>query len=320
MQPAVSIVLPAFNRLEYLRPAVESVFAQTYSNWELLIADDGSDAETADYLLTISAAAQVRVLRLQHTGNPAFVRNMALRAARGIYVAFLDSDDLWAPDKLRIQLGVHAAQPQRRWSYTALRRINAAGASLETSDGHKRTLYEGAIFEQLLKLDVAVATPSVIVEKRLLDQAGGFDEDLRFFEDYDLWLRLSLLSEVSAVDQPLTMVRNHRQHYSANRAGVYEARFQLLNKHCRLPEISPLHAIVRVERAKNALALALVLAASGRRRQSLQMLWDSRACIGRRRGWWSSAGLILAMVLSPNSLREFWRNHRRRAVHMSAPL
>jgi glycosyltransferase involved in cell wall biosynthesis len=320
MPPAVSIVLPAFNRLEYLRPAVDSVFAQSYPDWELLIADDGSDGDTAAYLKTLASEARVRVLRLEHTGNPGVVRNSALREARGTFVAFLDSDDLWSADKLQIQLAMHAARPERRWSYTALRRIDSAGIALPESPGVDRKLSEGAIFEQLLKLDVAVATPSVIVEKRLLDQVGGFDENLRFFEDYDLWLRLSLLSEVSTVDQRLTMVRSHRQHYSADRAGVYEARFQLLDKHSRLPEISPLHSLVRVERAKNALALALIFAASGRRQQSLRMLWDSRACAGRRRGWWSSVGLILAMVLSPNSLREFMRKHRRRAVRASAPV
>jgi glycosyltransferase involved in cell wall biosynthesis len=94
VSPTVSVVLPTFNRLEYLRPAVESVFAQTFTAWELLIGDDGSEAETLDYLAALAARPRVKVLRFRHTGNPAVVRNATMREARGEYIAFPDSDDL----------------------------------------------------------------------------------------------------------------------------------------------------------------------------------------------------------------------------------
>src|SRR5262245_55647877 len=98
--PVVSIVLPAFNRLVYLRAAVASVFKQSFTDWELIIGDDGSDEDTRAYLGTLDQPPRVKVLWLAHTGNPAVVRNAALLEAKGEFVAFIDSDDEWLPDKL----------------------------------------------------------------------------------------------------------------------------------------------------------------------------------------------------------------------------
>src|SRR5689334_3462667 len=102
-QPLVAIVLPTFGRLHYLRSTVDCIYRQTFEDWELIIADDGSDAETREYLHS-AGDSRVRVIWLSHTGVPAIVRNAALREARARYVAFLDSDDLWAPQKLERQV------------------------------------------------------------------------------------------------------------------------------------------------------------------------------------------------------------------------
>src|SRR6185437_668849 len=91
--PLVSVILPTFNRLGYLQAAVDSVFNQTMRDWELIVADDGSDSETRAYLQSFAEKPRVRVLWLSHSGNPGAVRNAALQCARGEYVAFLDSDD-----------------------------------------------------------------------------------------------------------------------------------------------------------------------------------------------------------------------------------
>ena len=100
----VSVVLPTFNRLRFLRPTIESVYAQTFTDWELIIADDGSDLETREYLQSLANHSRVTVVSLPHTGRPSMVRNAALLRAAGEYVAFLDSDDLWAPRKLERQI------------------------------------------------------------------------------------------------------------------------------------------------------------------------------------------------------------------------
>jgi glycosyltransferase involved in cell wall biosynthesis len=315
----VSIVLPTFNRVQFLREAIDSVFAQTFEDWELVVADDGSDGETLAYLAGLEQLSRVRVLRLAHTGNPSAVRNAALLAARGQYIAFLDSDDIWMPDKLSVQVAAHAACAARRWSYTALKRIDAAGAPLRDGQGTGWIPHEGAIFEQLLSIEAAVATPSVLVERGLLEQAGGFDEQQRYFEDYDLWLRLSLLSDVILINRPLIKVRNHAQHYSADRISVYQARFRLLDKIAGHAKTTRLRAVLRMERAKNAASLALVSAIAGRRVYALQMLWRSRQCAWHSSAWWGKAGSTCARALAPFWLQELVRRRRHRGALAAAP-
>jgi glycosyltransferase involved in cell wall biosynthesis len=311
MEPAVSIVLPTFNRLPFLRESVDSVFAQTFQEWELIIADDGSNGETLAYLNSLEQMPRVRLLRLTHTGNPSAVRNAALREARGRYVAFLDSDDVWMPDKLHVQTAAHQTCLERRWSYTALERIDAAGEPMRDGLGGGWVPHHGAIFEQLLTIDAAVATPTVMVERGLMDQAIGFDEQQPYFEDYELWLRLSLLSDVIVIDAPLVKIRNHAQHYSADRVRVYQARFRLLEKIAGHAQTRRLRAVLHLERAKNAASLALVAAVAGRRPLALWMLWRSRSCAWHSRAWWPRAGSTLARALAPRWLQEIIRRHRR---------
>ena len=222
--PLVSIILPTFNRLKYLRLSIDSVFAQTHADWELVIADDGSDEETYEYLRAITVEPRIRLIRLSHSGRPSTVRNLALREARGRYVAFLDSDDVWLPGKLEAQLAAHASCPARRWSYTGLDLIDGDGAILKRWPTGRWVPYDGAVFEVLLKQEASVAAPAVLAERSLVTEAGGFDEELPFFEDYDMWMRLSRLSDVIVVDQTLVLVRVHLEHYSADKIGRASCR------------------------------------------------------------------------------------------------
>src|SRR5258708_32933603 len=121
--PAISIILPTFNRLKYLRLAVDSVFAQTFADWELLIADDGSDEETRAYLKGLESLPRVKLIWLSHSGNPSAVRNAALRAARADYIAFLDSDDMWMSTKLERQIDVLRSSSHRRRIYSVYVRV-----------------------------------------------------------------------------------------------------------------------------------------------------------------------------------------------------
>ena len=109
--------------------------AQTFTDWELIIADDGSDLETRQYLQSLAKQPRVRVLWLAHTGRPSVVRNAALLGAVGEYVAFLDSDDLWAARKLERQLETLRLRPTCRWSYTAFLRVDAGGIPLPEESG-----------------------------------------------------------------------------------------------------------------------------------------------------------------------------------------
>src|SRR5277367_1483554 len=186
-RPTVTVIIPTFNRLQFLRQTVESVFAQSYGDWELIVADDGSQDETRAYLSDLAARPRVKALWLPHTGNPGAVRNVALREARGDYIAFLDSDDLWMPSKLELQLAALHARPSRQWSYTAFLQIDQAGAQIYPEISSRQVCPEGKVFEHLLTSKAAIAMPTMIVSRRLLELAGGFDERLLQQEDYHLW-------------------------------------------------------------------------------------------------------------------------------------
>jgi glycosyltransferase involved in cell wall biosynthesis len=309
--PTVSVVLPAFNRLKYLRAAVESVFAQSFTDWELIIADDGSAQDTSDYLASLASRRRIRLLRLAHTGNPAAVRNAAVRVARGDYIAFLDSDDLWLPRKLEVQLRAQQAAGGRRWSYTALIRVDADGAVMPGEAAGRRGVPEGDIFRQLLTLEAAVATPSVITERALLAEVGGFDEEQLYFEEYELWLRLIQVSEICGVNEPLVMVRNHDEHYSADRVRVYEARLRLLDKISLAASAVGLQSTLHLERAKTRAALGAVCAGSGQRGRALRLLWSSRHLAWHGRKWWSSSAAV-GRAFAPAWLRRAVRRVGRR--------
>ena len=145
----VSVVLPTFNRLRFLQPAIESVYAQTFADWELIIADDGSDLETRQYLQSLAQDPRVMVVWLAHTGKPSMVRNAALLRAAGEYVAFLDSDDLWATRKLERQIETLRARVNCRWSYTAFLQVDGSGNPLPEEAQRPWVPYEGDIFEQV---------------------------------------------------------------------------------------------------------------------------------------------------------------------------
>lgn len=202
--PLVSVIVPTFNRAAYLREAVASVFAQTYANWELLVVDDGSSDGTRDYLASLGDS-RVHVMTCPHSGNPGKVRNAALALARGFYVAFLDDDDLWMPDKLQLQVADLAARPSCHWSYTHYSRI---GARLEPVPAGPPRPVSGWALAWLVS-GARMATPTVLAERSLVSRVHGFDESLPTSEDYDLFVRLAMVSEVACVDRALCAVRNH---------------------------------------------------------------------------------------------------------------
>jgi glycosyltransferase involved in cell wall biosynthesis len=284
-EKTVSIVVPTFNRLEYLRPALESVFAQTWNAWDLIIADDGSTDDVRAYLRGLKDRPQVKVVWLPHRGIPAVVRNAALREATGTHVAFLDSDDRWAPHKLQVQMTLLGARPECRWSYTAFRQVDRLGTPLAAERTRRWHPYQGDIFERLISHTAEIRTPSVIVARQLLNEVAGFDEDLRSGEDYDLWMRLALRSPVAVADEPLVDVRQHDQNYSRNWAIAFEGRDRSLVK--LQASVGPhLRGLLRRERARNGAKLVWEHARRGERRQALGALIGSAPYSWPYPEWW----------------------------------
>jgi len=311
--PLVSIVVPTFNRLRYLRPAIESVFDQTFSHWELVIADDGSAGDTRDYLRTLDRLPQVTVIWMPHTGVPAAVRNAALRKATGDYVAFLDSDDLWESRKLELQLARLRNRGNSEWSYTAFTNVDQHGTALPEELSRRWTPCEGDIFDRMLRGEVSIRTPTVLSTRRLLMEAGGFDETMRSAEDYDLWFRLALRSEIALLDESLVRVRTHRENHSADWASAYVGQDHTFHKLQTLVDRRRRDR-VRRERTRNALRLASEHAALRSRASVVQTLSNSVMFSWRYAEWWGKALRILVRTLLPERLLGTYRRRRGRVA------
>jgi glycosyltransferase involved in cell wall biosynthesis len=306
--PAVSIILPTFNRLDFLRLAIDSVFAQTFIDWDLIIADDGSAEQTRAYLRSLVSEPRVKVIWLPHTGNPGAVRNAALREAKGEYIAFLDSDDLWRPEKLERQIASLRSSANCRWSYTSYDRIGKTGEVIYP-DANPMVPHRGAIFEPLLTLEAEVSTPAVVVERRLLALVGGFDEAQFLWEDYDLWLRLALHSDVDLIDEPLTRLRSHEQHYSSAGTRNQEDRLKMLRKMQALATDAHLRSVTDRLIAQRTVNLARLYANSDRPAAAMTL---AHGCLHswRYMEWWVGLPIVFLKLLIPRVVMNFYRRAR----------
>lgn len=205
--PMVSIVVPTYGRLPLLRKAVASVIGQTFSDWELIVVNDGSTDGTREYLEVIDDP-RLRPLSVEHGGITS-ARSAGLRAARGQWVAFLDSDDLWLPGKLEMQLRRLAAQPTCRWSYTGYSLIDTEGAPLPERSALLPRPVSGCILEPILRFKVSTPVQTMLVQRSLIEEIGGFDAAIPFLSDYDFALRLAACSEACALPEALTLIREH---------------------------------------------------------------------------------------------------------------
>ncbi len=297
--PLVSVIVPAYDRLAHLRAAIESVRSQSCDRWELVVADDGSAEPTREYLASLATDARIRVVWLAHTGNPSAVRNAAIRAASGEFLAFLDSDDLWLPRKLERQLAHFDAAPGHGWSYTQVQRIDAEGRAASSDGVRPWRAFEGNIIEPLLRVEALVAMPSVMARRELVLAAGGFDDAQRFCEDYDLWLRLAVRSPASALSEPLACVRVHADNYSQDRIGAYEGWMRLYAKHAAALVEPRLRRICRERHAQSALALASLQHRAGATRSALRTFGAAAATGWWRPSWWWRAARALAGAALP---------------------
>jgi glycosyltransferase involved in cell wall biosynthesis len=293
--------LPTFNRLQYLRAAIDSVFAQTFTDWELIVADDGSEGETAAYIAELANPPRVKVLRLAHTGNPGAVRNAALQAARGEYIAFLDSDDVWLPEKLALQVASLCSHPERGWSHTAFAVIDESGELLRGARARWWPAAEGWILESLIKMEAVIATSSLMVRRRLLEQVGGFDLQQRMCEDYDLFLRLAGLSEMDGIRDTLLLKRRHTENYTDD-AIAFEDCGRALEKMLAAGTDHPLYSVLRRERAKVAAGLARTQAICGGRWAALRTLARSSQYSWSYREWWLGGTKAAVRAVTPASV------------------
>lgn len=209
--PLVSIILPTWNRAGMLRAAVESVQRQTYASWELLVVDDGSTDDTEAVTRSMVARDErVRYVGLTH-GGVSRARNQGLAAARGDYVAFLDSDKEWDPEFLRTMLAALIVEGHR-----------VGFAACEVTMGGQPVLRAIPPTRESLRLGNSVDQTAIVAAREVLEEAGGFDESLRRAVDYDLVLKLSAVAEMHQV--PFVGVRYSEADSDPNRISEFESK------------------------------------------------------------------------------------------------
>ncbi len=207
--PLVSVVVPTFNRAAQIGAAVDSVLAQTYPHWELIVVDDGSQDETP--LMLSAYGERIRTIRQENRGVSA-ARNRGILAAAGEFIALLDSDDYWLPDKLAAQVAYFRQHPALMLCQTEEIWVRN-GRRVNPKTRHRK--FAGMIFEKTLPLCL-ISPSAVMLRRSLLDEVGLFDETLPACEDYDLWLRITWKYPVGLIETPLIVKRGgHADQLSA---------------------------------------------------------------------------------------------------------
>ncbi len=224
MPPLVSVIIPTYNRCAMVRQAIESVLVQTYRNFELIVVDDGSEDGTAERLTGYGSSVRIY---FQPRRGVAAARNRGVTHATGVYLAFLDSDDLWLPRKLEVQIAFMQKRPSVEICQTEEVWIRH-GARVNPKKKHRKP--SGEIFRASLEL--CLVSPSAVMMKRdLFDTLGGFDETLPACEDYDLWLRVARSHAVPLITGPLVIKRGgHPDQLSRSIWGLDRFRVAALQK------------------------------------------------------------------------------------------
>lgn len=235
--PKVSVITPAYNTAGYIGETLESIFAQTYRDFEVVVVNDGSP-DTPE-LEAALGPYRSRIVYLEHeNGGPAAARNAGIRVARGAYVAFLDSDDLWEPDYLAVQIGMLEADPAIDALYPNGRTFGEGAAvgltamDLSPSDGP--VTLERVLDERCNIPIYATARRDAVV------RAGLFDETFRRAEDYELWLRmLHTGARIEYHSRPLVRYRVRSGSQSSDEGRQLRAGLQVLDKVERTMPLTP---------------------------------------------------------------------------------
>jgi glycosyltransferase involved in cell wall biosynthesis len=239
--PQVSVIIPTFNRRDYLPIALDSVLAQTYTDYEIVIIDDGSTDDTRDILAPYEQ--RIRYFYQENRGIAA-ARNRGIEEARGTCIALLDSDDYWLPGKLACQVEGLEENPQ--WGMVATR------CSSISPDGrfrrHNRPGKSGWILTDLFKSNF-IRTSSAMITRECLEQVGVFDTSLPECEEYDLWLRIAHRYPIGFINQPLTVYTDNPHGVSIDSLAGRHFRITVLEKEYLRKCIPP--ALYRRRMARN---------------------------------------------------------------------
>ncbi len=308
--PIVSIVLPTYRRVEMLQRAIDTVLAQTLANWELIVVDDngrGHPAQTAAAAVVERHIDDARIVYVVHEHNQGGggARNTGIDRARAPYVAFLDDDDAWYPEKLALQVACFERSPADvAVVYGGFRRVSRTGPGrleMPTPAGHT--------VATLLRRNAIGTTSLVMCRREALTTVGGFDPNLRSRQDLDLYLRLAQRFAFTYVDAPLLDYHSHDDDaIGKNQDGVVDAHRRFYDKHRSLYEgdRSAHHVALR--------RLGEEVLRTGRTREARRLLWSAWKL--DRRAWRT---FVLALVSHRPVLAAYRRTREALGLRRPTP-
>ena len=221
--PLVSVVTATYNRAHYLPGTIESVLRQTYPHLEHHVVDDGSADNTKETIASYLDDSRLKY-HIQRNRGQAVARNVGLAHAKGEYICFLDSDNLWERDKVESQLGEFEAHPEADVVYGDIQAIDEEGKPLDIPN---MTRYSGQITEMLLR-DNFVSFNTVMIRRRCYEELGGLDERIRRADDYEFFLRYSTRFRFLYVPKAYVQYRIQRNQISSNKEARFESNRSIL--------------------------------------------------------------------------------------------
>lgn len=236
----ISVIIPTYNCAKYLAEAIGSVSRQNFRDFEVIIIDDGSTDNTKEVVecCTQSLNNEIKFISQENKGL-ACARNAGIHAAAGKYIALLDADDMWLPNRLKEGVSLLEQQREIGLAHSNITFISENGNCLNTPDRNKHFL-TGYIFEYLLLRKAHISCPTVLVRRECFKHLGLFDENLTRLgcEDRELWLRLSRKYKIAYIDKVLAYYRLRKDSMSKNTEKMLEARYYVVNKFFSLNNLS----------------------------------------------------------------------------------
>ncbi len=229
----IDVIIPTYNYEKYILQAIESVQKQTFLPAKIIVVDDGSSDNTE--MLVRQYASRVPVVYVKkENGGPNSARNLGLKHVESDYVAFLDADDIWQPEKLEKQVAVFKKTklPNLGAIYCAYALIDEDGVNINNLGivSIEKNM-RGMIFSQLLEANKIVSSASgILIKRECFDEVGLFDEKLRIGEDWDMWLRLAEAFEYDFVDETLVKIRKHTDNTQNNEEYVFKNELKFYEK------------------------------------------------------------------------------------------
>jgi len=231
--PAISVIIPTYQRSGTVLETLASVFAQTFSDYEVIVVNDGSPDDTGAVLAPFVTAGRIRYCEQANRGAGA-ARNRGLFEARGEFVAFLDDDDLWPIDKLRWQVEYLTTRPEAGVVAGSCQRFSTDGL-VGVPIGGDAVLITA---ERISQGNPFVSPGQTLIRTTYLREVGGFDEMLCGVEDMDLWFRFALRWRIDYVPKVALEYRLHSTNASSDRLRLYQSSFRMIRKHLRLAMLS----------------------------------------------------------------------------------